>query len=417
MHTARDNQSVMTSSDSTTPRPRIAIIGGGPAGLVLLLTLHRRGVPATLYERESGFDSRAHLGGILDLGYDSGQRALRENGLEDAFKRHSRAEADEFKICDKSGKVLLSKPVEPEDERNPLDARPEIDRSVLRKMLLDAAPNGAVKWGHALSSVRPLGNGQHELTFANGFTVVSDILIGADGAFSHVRPLVSPTTPIYYGLCGTEISLSPEVAARPEMQDVREAVGEGSIYAPQELKAFIAQKNGDGRIRAYAWHSSPIEWMTPGEPDEARKVVLEIFKDWAPWMRKLIENCDDAAVYHRSLFYLPVGHRWDHVPGVTLVGDAAHLMGPFAGAGANLAMVDGLELGLLLAKAIAEGKSGDEERETAVAAWEEKMFASAGRVAAITMENFKVFIHPNAPESAMERVRSFMMRPSGRREA
>ncbi|KAI0801477.1 monooxygenase FAD-binding protein [Fomes fomentarius] len=404
----------MTSSASTT-QPHIAIIGGGPAGLVLLLTLHRHGVPATLYEREAGFNSRAHLGGILDLGHDSGQRALRENGLEDAFKRHSRADADEFKICDKSGKVLLYKPAEPEDQRNPLDARPEIDRSVLRKILLDAAPPGAVKWGHALSSVRPLGNGQHELTFANGFTVVSDVLIGADGAFSRVRPLVSPATPTYHGLCGTEISLSPEVAARPEMQDVREAVGEGTVYAPQELKAFGAQKNGDGRIRAYAWHSSPIEWTTPGEPNEARKAILEIFKDWAPWMRKLIENCDDNAIYHRSLFYLPVGHRWDHVPGVTIVGDAAHLMGPFAGAGANLAMLDGLELGLVLAEAIAEGKH-DEEREKAVAVWEEKMFARAGKVAAITMENFKGFINPNAPESFLETVKSFTQ-ANVRREA
>ena len=74
----------MTST--STAQPLIAIIGGGPAGLVLLLTLHRRGIPATLYERESGFSSRSHLGGTLDLGYLSGQRALRENRLEEAFK-------------------------------------------------------------------------------------------------------------------------------------------------------------------------------------------------------------------------------------------------------------------------------------------------------------------------------------------
>ena len=74
---------------ATTATPRIAIIGGGPGGLTLALTLHQRGIPSTVYERETSPDSRANLGGMLDLGYESGQRALRENGLEEVFARHS----------------------------------------------------------------------------------------------------------------------------------------------------------------------------------------------------------------------------------------------------------------------------------------------------------------------------------------
>ncbi|KAI0655892.1 hypothetical protein C8Q70DRAFT_1016205, partial [Cubamyces menziesii] len=75
----------------SSKHPRIAIVGGGPSGLVALLTLHKRGIPATLYEREATSHSRAHLGGMLDLEWDSGQRALRENGLEAEFVKHSRA--------------------------------------------------------------------------------------------------------------------------------------------------------------------------------------------------------------------------------------------------------------------------------------------------------------------------------------
>ena len=74
------------ATTTSTAHPRIAIVGGGPGGLTLLLTLHKRGIPATLYEREPSFASRSHLGGSLDLGYDTGQRALRENGLEQQFK-------------------------------------------------------------------------------------------------------------------------------------------------------------------------------------------------------------------------------------------------------------------------------------------------------------------------------------------
>ena len=172
------------------PVPSIAIVGGGPCGLVLLLTLAKRGAPAVLYERDSGPFSRAHLGGTLDLGWAAGQRALRENGLEEALKTVSRPEGDEYKIGDEAGNILFH--CHGVEHLNPQDIRPEIDRTVLRKLLLDAVPADAIKWGHTLASVRPLGGGKHELIFSNGTTATCDILVGADGAHSRVRSLVSP---------------------------------------------------------------------------------------------------------------------------------------------------------------------------------------------------------------------------------
>ena len=136
-------------------------------------------------------------------------------------------------------------------------------------------------------------------------------------------------------------------------------------------------------------------------------MLLEIYKDWAPWIRKVIEVCDDDAIYHRPLYMLPIGHRWDHVPGVTLVGDAAHLMTPFAGAGANLAMLDGLELGLALAEAIGGGAS-TAEREAAIARWEEKMFTESTTWAKKTYENLHLFLSPDAPASTIEGIKSIM---------
>ena len=95
------------SSTTTTTYPSIAIIGGGLGGLSLLLTLSRRGVPAVAYERDVAFSARAHLGGSLDLGWESGQRALRENGLQDAFNENSRPEGEEMFLYNASGKVLI----------------------------------------------------------------------------------------------------------------------------------------------------------------------------------------------------------------------------------------------------------------------------------------------------------------------
>ena len=81
----------------------------------------------------------------------------------------------------------------------------------------------------------------------------------------------------------------------------------------------MVQRNGTGRIRAYLWHCAPLNWVIPSDLKEAKRVLLEIFYDWAHWYRKFIEQGDESAIY------LPVGHRWSHKSGVTLIGDAAHL--------------------------------------------------------------------------------------------
>ena len=399
----------------TTPaHPRIAIIGGGPAGLTLLITLHRRGIPATVYEREASIDSRAHLGGMLDLGYESGQRAFRENGLAEVFAKNSRPEADAFRICDAEGNILASKDAEQNTE--PLDVRPEIDRAVLRKVMVDAAPPNSIKWGHALASVRILATGERKLTFANEHTAVVDILVGADGSHSRVRPLVSSATPIYHGVTGAEMTLLPEVWKKPELAEAVALVGAGSMYAMGRGQIFGAQLNGDGRIRAYTMFAAPQDWTPPEDPAVARKVLLEKYEGWAPGMRKLIEHCDGGAIYPRPLYYLPIGHKWEHVDGVTLVGDAAHLMSPFAGAGVNLAMLDALELGIVLADAVTSGKSVD-AREAAVAKWEEERLEAANEFAAIAYANLQASLSPDAPASSIKAMTAFFGAPELRRKA
>ena len=72
-------------------------------------------------------------------------------------------------------------------------------------------PAESIMWRHALLSAEPLPDGQHKLTFTNGVSTICDILVGADGAHSRIRPLLSPATPIYTGITGAEISLPPDV--------------------------------------------------------------------------------------------------------------------------------------------------------------------------------------------------------------
>ena len=154
----------------------------------------------------------------------------------------------------------------------------------------------------------------------------------------------------------------------------------------------------------------PSFWLRVGWlADAARAALLEVYAGWAPWLRALVEHADAAAVYPRPLYVLPVGHRWAHVSGATVLGDAAHLMSPFSGAGANLAMLDALELGLALVEVVAQGKGQSvADIDAAVAEWEERMWAMAGRVAQVSGDNLEAFVNENAPGSAIERFQSLM---------
>ncbi|TBU43303.1 hypothetical protein BD309DRAFT_894704 [Dichomitus squalens] len=398
-------------SDSST-HPRIVIVGGGLGGLALLLTLHRRGVPATLYERDTSSSTRAHLGAPLDLGWESGQRALRENGLQVNFEES--ADSEGRRIYDGAGTLHFShgagaqggsgRPEGPPPPQRPEDSRPEIERAVLRKLLLDAIPPHLIKWDHALVSVRSLGHGQHELTFANGFTTVSDILVGADGANSRVRPLLSPATPIYTDVKFIDISLAPETTKLPELQGTVASIGKWTLLVMQNSRMLGSRMCGDGRIRTFAAIRESADWTLPSDPAEAKAVTKTYFAGWQQWMLNLIDYADESAIYIHALYVLPAGHSWPHVRGVTLIGDAAHLMSPFAGAGANLALLDGLELGLALAGLATEGKLADQEAvDEAVVAFEENMCSRAGRIAKQAEDNLHEFIHPDAPHPAIRR--------------
>ena len=403
---------LLSRMSAAITKPRVAIIGGGPAGLTLLLTLRKRGIPAILYEREADFNTRRHLGGTLDLGYESGQRALRENGLQKEWEANSRPEGDSNRFCD-SQKLLVS--FSGGDSQDPRDLRPEIDRTALRQIMLDAVPPEAIKWGHALTSIRALGGGEHELTFANGHTAVSDLLVGADGAHSKVRPLLSAAKPIYHGVNGAEISLAPETVQSPELKETVENVGTGSMWAVEGQRMLGAQVNGNGRIRTYAWFRADEDWTLPEDPAAAREALLKMYEGWQPWMRNLIAHCDPKAMYQRPLYHIALDHRWDHVDGVTILGDAAHLMSPFAGAGANLAMLDGLELGLVLDEAVTKGKSR-EEREAAIKVWEEERMSEGRRVAAIAARNVEVAFSNVGAQGIMEAMGD-SMNPASRRKA
>lgn len=254
----------------------MAIVGGGLGGLTLARVLQQKGLEVTIFEREASRDSRGQ-GGVLDLHPESGQWALRQAGLEAEFIALARPEGEDLRILDKHGRVLWEEVTEISDSKDSGfslstgvpqgeykgGGRPEVDRPALRKLLIDSLRPGTIRWGHQLVSICPKivsGKGRtvedfqprlegYEMTFGDmpGVTT-AEVVVGADGARSNVRWLLTHVSPAYTGASFVELGIPDAAHAAPECA---RTVGRGSMFALGDGKGIIAQLNGDGRIRQF----------------------------------------------------------------------------------------------------------------------------------------------------------------------
>ncbi len=358
----------------------IAIVGGGPGGLMLGLLLQRQGFSFTIYER--GYQNmHSDRGGSLDIHDDSGQLPLKEAGIFENFRKHARYEGEDTRIVNKDGEILYDEDAEGEGNR------PEIDRGKLCDIIMEQIHPENIKYGFKFEKLIQRDNGEVELVFENGTTVMTNLVIGADGAFSQIRSYLTNAKPEYTGISMIEMNSDEN-----EHPDLLKFNKNGKLIGLGDDQAILGQRNGDGRIMAYISFKTKYEKL-----DEYRNLSLDALKerllaeysDWDSELKNYIAYSYDDIKFRR-IYKLPIGLTWTTQPNITIIGDAAHLMSPFAGEGVNMALYD--------AYLLAESFKNFNNLTEVLKVYEQQMFETTKVHAKESQDNLEIFFSENGAE-------------------
>lgn len=342
---------------------KIAIIGGGPVGLTTARILQINGADVTVYERDFNAQARTS-GGTLDIHADSGQLAIEKADLMEEFYKYARPTGE--KMADMFGNITSD---EMPDETNAY-SRPEIDRNDLRKIMLENLQENTVVWNSHLSKIKKSEN-QYHLEFKNGTSTTADFVIVANGGRSNARKFVTDKEP---HLSGTYI-IQGEIS-NPDLDypEFKPKYGDGNMMAMGEQKMFYTHTLRDGSIHFGVSFKADENWvLNHGIDFEDNTSVIaflnKTFENWGTDYKKFFAAATDFSGLPLRLFSLE--ESWKEHSNITLVGDAAHLMPPFAGEGVNMGLMDAYQL--------TENLTNGEFKtiQDAISDYEQKMFAYA----------------------------------------
>ena len=354
-------------------------MGGGPGGLTLARLLQLKGADVKVYERDYSPAARVQ-GATLDLHFESGLKVLEAAGLMEVFKATYRPGAEKGRVVDPYGRIVFDDASqESAADFGSAFFRPEIDRGPLRDMLLNSLQPGTVIWDSQFKTLSRSGT-RWLLEFKNGTTAFADIVVGADGANSKIRPFVTPDRPFYSGVTILQGNVEESEITVPR---IHRLLNGGKLYVHADSKFLHVSSKGDGSLDFYISFKKDEHWPQNTGIDFSDKAQMlawcrQEFAGWSPIWLEMFENAG-LPLLLRPQYCMPLDQHWDALPDITILGDAAHPMPP-SGEGVNLAMLDALEL----SECLTNGQFTD--TQSAIAAYEKQMRERAAAEARQSLE-------------------------------
>jgi len=354
---------------------KVAIIGAGPVGLTIAKLLQQNDIDITVYERDK--DPQARIwGGTLDLHKSSGQEAMKKAGLLQAY--YDLALPMGINFADEKGNILSTrKPT----AKNQFD-NPEINRNALRKMLLDSLKSETVFWDSKLIALEEL-NGKWVLDFENKPGVTADFVIIANGGMSKARKFVSDSE---VEETGTFIIQGDVYSPETNCPDFFQLCDGNRLMAAHRGNLLVANPFNNGVLSYGIIFKKPEEWnneegLNFQNTDSVIKFLLNKLSNWSEAYKQLIRSTTFFVGLPIRKFPLDKPWKNNRPLAITLIGDAAHLMPPFAGQGVNIGLMDAL----ILSDNLTNQKF--ETIQSAIDDYEQKMFVYATEAQAESATN------------------------------
>jgi salicylate hydroxylase len=314
--------------------PRVAIVGGGIGGLFAANALIAQGIPVSVYEQAPAI---GEVGAGVYLTPNS-VRHLQRIGLGPAVEKWGARVGRDSHYFRHDGTPIA--PVQVTDSSG-WNATFGMHRADLVDMLAGALPAGTVHAGHRCTGFDQ-DDDTARVSFANGATVEAEIVIGADGIHSELRPHVfASSQPVFSGSVAYRGLVAHERVPDWPTDRWQMWLGKGRHFLAFPVRA--------GKLINYVGFVPSDEemkesWSAPGDPE----ILRQAFAGWDQRIHQLLGQVHLTfrwALYDREP--LPVWTKQR----LTLLGDAAHPMLPHLGQGANQSIEDGMALATILAQA------------------------------------------------------------------